>query len=334
MKKDSQKLFFGWWTVLITGFLSGLGNSFYIYGMSALFKPISSELGFSRAATSVAAGISRLEGGLDSLMTGWLVDRFGPRWVMAAGLFVMSVGLFIMNLVYSLWMYCLIWGVIIGIGRNVSLVIAVDKSLTEWFIEKRGMAIGLKFAIMSMLGVVVLPFLTWLINIYGWRLSCMIWGIITIAGIPLVIIFVRTKRPEFYGLLPDGANIDQTKYNSQETMVERGIVYAEGFKEVEFTLRQAMKSPAFWVIIAVFSCYAIVMASINIHCIPFLTDMGIDPLFASGMMGFMIFFMIPSRFLSGYISDRVSREHIHFIVSVSFILTLIAIGALLLRPTD
>ena len=83
----------------------------------------------------------------------------------------------------------------------------------------------------------------------------------------------------------------------------------------------------------VFSCYAIVMASINIHCIPFLTDMGIDPLFASGMMGFMILFMIPSRFLSGYISDRVSRERIHFIVSASFAISLIAIGALILYPT-
>ena len=91
-----------------------------------------------------------------------------------------------------------------------------------------------------------------------------------------------------------------------------------------------MKTLAYWFIIAAFSCHAIVMASVNIHCIPFLTDMGIDPLFASGMMGFMIFFMIPSRFLSGYISDKVSREHMRFIVSVSFALELIAIGALLI----
>ena len=138
----------------------------------------------------------------------------------------------------------------------------------------------------------------------------MIWAVIIFAGIPLVKYFVRSNRPEFYGLLPDGADYDPNPGVGNKNLVEMGVGYAKKMEEVEFTLRQAMKTPAYWIIITVFICHAVVMASINIHCIPFLTDMGIDPLFASGMMGFMIFFMMPSRFFSGYISDRVPRERL------------------------
>ena len=50
--KNQSRIFFGWWTVLVTGVVSGLAIGFYNYGISALFNPISSELGSSRAVTS------------------------------------------------------------------------------------------------------------------------------------------------------------------------------------------------------------------------------------------------------------------------------------------
>jgi MFS family permease len=47
-------------------------------------------MNFSRATTSVATGISRLEGGLEAPLTGWLVDKFGPRWVIFVGIATFS----------------------------------------------------------------------------------------------------------------------------------------------------------------------------------------------------------------------------------------------------
>jgi hypothetical protein len=57
------RIFFGWWVVLVTGIVSGLSMRFYVYGISALFKPIALELGLTRAATSGAAGIGIMAGG-------------------------------------------------------------------------------------------------------------------------------------------------------------------------------------------------------------------------------------------------------------------------------
>ncbi|MFH1124690.1 MAG: MFS transporter, partial [Pseudomonadota bacterium] len=56
-RRHQSGIYFGWWIVLVTGAISGLGVGVYIYGISALFKPIASDLGLSRALTSGAAGI-------------------------------------------------------------------------------------------------------------------------------------------------------------------------------------------------------------------------------------------------------------------------------------
>ncbi|MFC2011457.1 MFS transporter, partial [Chloroflexota bacterium] len=102
------KVFFGWWTLLVTGIWSGLGMGFYGYGISVIFKPLAADLGLSRAVTSVAAGIGGLESGLTSPLVGWLSDKFGPKWPIFIGTFIMATGLVLMNFINSLWTYILV----------------------------------------------------------------------------------------------------------------------------------------------------------------------------------------------------------------------------------
>ena len=68
------EIFFGGWTVFFTGILSCLEHGFRGSGISVFFKDIGAELGISRAITSLAAGIGRLEGGVTSPLTGWLCN--------------------------------------------------------------------------------------------------------------------------------------------------------------------------------------------------------------------------------------------------------------------
>ena len=66
LKFNPRKIFFGWWITIAGGLLSIWGYGFSAYGFSALLKPISDELGFSRTAASFAASITRFEGGLEA----------------------------------------------------------------------------------------------------------------------------------------------------------------------------------------------------------------------------------------------------------------------------
>ena len=329
-KRTHPLVFFGWWTVLVTGTISGLGHGFNIYGLSVFFKDLAAELGISRAITSLAAGIGRLEGGLTSPLVGWLSDRFGPRWPVIIGIGITGMGMILMNYITTVWHYYVVWGVLIGMGLNIGLTVAVDKALTDWFIRRRGLAQGIKFALIGIFGIVVLQAVTPLVLSQGWRITCLLWGIVMFASVPFAFVFVRQQRPEYYGMLPDGAEISLGADEDKSEMVDRGVGYAASFEETEYTFRQAVRTGTYWLLFAGFSVHYIISGGFTIHVIPFLTDMGIDPTTASGMMGIMVFFTIPSRFFGGIIADRVRKSRLQFLLVGTFLLQIIGIGTFLL----
>ncbi len=318
---------------LVTALVSGLGHGFYTNGMAILFKPIAADLNLTRAATSWATGIGRLQGGLEAPLTGWLSDRFGPKWVMIVGICFISTGLVLMNFIASLWAYYVVWGVIIGVGINLALTIAADKALTNWFIKKRGLAFGVRFALIGVCGALVVPLIERMVGAYEWRMTCLIWAGVMFASIPLLWVFVRQKRPEYYGLLPDGVAVEPDSEVDVDSMIDRGVEYATGLEEIEFTLRQAMKTRSYWMFVIAWVCASVVLGGINIHVFNFLTDMGIDSAVASGMLAMMIFFTVPGRFFGGFIADHVRKDRQNYLVAGAFILQAIGITAYLLHQT-
>jgi len=332
-RQHPPKVFFGWWIVLVTGILSGLGHGIYSYGMSALFKPLSAELGLNRAVTSVATGIGWLNHDISSPVTGWACDRFGPRWFIAVGVFIIGVGLTLMNFITSALTYYIVWGVLIGSGINLALTVSVDKTLTNWFIRKRGLAQGMKFGLLGLVSVIIVPVVSWLVVIVGWRMTCVIFSVVMYIGTPFAWYFVRQKRPEYYGMMPDGAGMGGDTVEDIEALVERGMEYATMHEETEFTLRQAMKTSTYWILMCGQACQTIVSGGFIIHVIPFLTDMGITPTVAGGMMGLMVFFTVPSRFFSGLMADRFEKRHLHLLLAISFFFQAIGFISFLLHQS-
>jgi len=326
-------IFAGWWMNLVTGIYSGLGHGFTGYGVSVIFKPLAADLGLTRAATAWATGIGRLQGSIEAPITGWLSDRFGPKWVIVVGICFISTGLVLMNFVDSAWSYYVVWGVVTAVGTNLALTIAIDKALTDWFIRKRGLAFGIRFVIIGICGVIVLPIITWLVTTHGWRMACLVWAGVMFTGIPFSWYFVKQKRPEYYGLLPDGVTVESDTVTDTEVMIDRGVEYAAGFEEVEFTLRQAVKTPAYWLMTVSWISAMVVAGAINIHCIPFLTDMGIDETVAGGMMAMMVFFTIPARFIGGLLADRVRKNRLQYLVAAAFLFQAVGIAAFLLNQS-
>ncbi|MBN1255490.1 MAG: MFS transporter [Deltaproteobacteria bacterium] len=324
------KIFFGWWVVLVTGIVSGLSMGFYVYGISALFKPIALELGLTRAATSGAAGIGIMAGGLLAPLVGRIVDTFGPRQPILGGLFLFVAGLILMNFVSSVWGFYLVWGVMMGVGVNLGLTIAIDKALTDWFVRKIGLAIGTKFAVIGIVSAVSIPVISWLIAQVGWRTTCLLWSVLLLIGIPFILTFVKNKRPEHYGLLPDGDKDDLLSAMRQGLSSIKGRTHASVLGTVDFSLRQAIRTNAYWLLTASFIIQFFIIAGFTTHCIPLLTEMDINPIVAGSMMGMMLLFTIPSRFISGLFADRVRKERLNLLMIVPFLLIVIGIGIFLI----
>jgi cyanate permease len=330
---DQTAIFFGWWTVLVTGIVSGLGLGFYVYGISALFKPIASDLGLSRAATSGGSGVGAMVGYLLAPLIGWTADRFGPRSAIAGGLLTVITGLIMMNFVNSIHGFYLVWGLVIGVGANLGLTIAIDKALANWFVKKIGLAMGVKFALIGLFSALSMPLVSWLITRFGWRMTCLIWAALLLIGVPFVIALIKNERPEFFGLLPDGEK------NGTHLKMESGVRWARAAADAadlqasEFGLRDALRTGSYWILTLCLFTQSFIMTGFNTHFIPFLTEMNIAPVVAGSMMGIMLFFSIPSRFFGGLFADRVGKDRMKILLALPFAFIILGMAAFLIHPS-
>ncbi len=332
-RRRSPKIFFGWSTVIASGILGLWAYGFHGWGFTAFFKPIASELGFSRAVASVPTGIGRLEGGLEAPLAGWCTDKFGPRWIITSGVLIFGLSLILMNFIDSLWGFYIVWGVMLGTGLNIAVTTPIDTAISNWFVKKRGLALGVKTLFFGLAGMLVLPLVAWLITIQGWRMTCFIGGVVMwLVGLPLACFCFKQHRPEYYGLLPDGATGGEEAADANQ-VIDRGVKYATEVEEVEFTLRQSLRTPTFWIIIAAQAAQSMAMPAINIHGVPFLTDIGIDPLKAAGMVAMIAAASVPARLIGGFLADRVSRHHLRFLLAGALSLQAVGFAVFLLNQT-
>ncbi len=277
--------------------------------------------------------IGRLQGGFEAALTGWITDKYGPRWIVIFGVFLMGLGLILMNFIDSLWSFYIVWGITVGTGVNIALSLPMDKAISNWFVKKRGLALGIRWVLLGLAQVLVLPMVAWLTSTQGWRTTCVIGGLVMwIIGLPLAWFFIKRHRPEYYGLLPDGAK-DEEGIVDTRRMIDRGVEYAAEVQEIEFTLRQAMKTSTYWLLMLANTADSMVIPVILVHSIPFLTDMGIEPVKAAVMIATIGIIGIPARFLGGLLADRIKKEQIRFLIGGAYLLQAIGITVFLLNQT-
>jgi MFS family permease len=101
LRQSIAGLFYGWRMVALGCAIRMLGGGFHLYGFTIFFLPITQELGLSRAATSLVFSLARAEGAIEGPVAGYLIDRFGPRPMMLAGVLLSGVGYMLLATVSS-----------------------------------------------------------------------------------------------------------------------------------------------------------------------------------------------------------------------------------------
>ena len=108
-----------------------------------LVNPLETELGWSRATISFAVSIGLLLYGLYGPVSGWLMDRFGPERLTLAGLAIIGTSTLAGATVTELWQLTLFWGVLSGIGTGVVGPVLGATVANRWFVERRGLVLGI-----------------------------------------------------------------------------------------------------------------------------------------------------------------------------------------------
>ena len=194
--------FYGWLIVAVTFVTMAIGVNART-AFSLFFPPIVSEFGWERGVTAGAFSFGFIVSAVASPLIGRMMDRFGPRAVMELGVALMGGGLLLAPLTTQPWHLYLTIGVLVGAGSVCLGYSGQSLFLPNWFIRRRGLAIGLAFAGVGIGSMTLLPWVQHMIEQTGWRTACTAMGILMLVVLAPINFLLR-RRPEDIGLLPDG----------------------------------------------------------------------------------------------------------------------------------
>ena len=262
-------LFYGW-VVVGAGTASAFSAVVFFNPILGVFvSELHAEFGWTRAQLALAITIGSVAAGLGGPLAGWAVDRWGGRWVIAGGAAVLAVCLLLLAGMSELWQLYVLYST----GRAISFAAVASAAyvaVSNWFFRRRGLAVGL-VAAGSRAGMAVLPLLVAVVIAAtgSWRVGWLaLAGVAAAIGVLPSLLLIR-RRPEDMGLRPDG---DAGPRDGDG----RAAAAPEVDLALDYDLRQALGTRAFWLIGMALAFAMFAQGSVNFHQIPYLEDQGLS----------------------------------------------------------
>jgi MFS transporter, OFA family, oxalate/formate antiporter len=298
-----KKIFYGWWIVLACSIICLYVTGVVFAGFTAFFEPLIKEFGWSYTQISFAMSLRGFEMSFFAPLLGFLVGRFGSRKLILFGIIAVCLGLILFSLTRSLVMFYVSF-LLLSFGGGGCAGVVTMTVVANWFQRNVGKAMGVLSSGYGAAGVMI-PFVVWLIEAYGWRAALVILGIgVLILGVPLS--FVIRDRPETYGYFPDGGLL------SDPAPMEGRV------QGVEIGFREAIKQNAFITIALVEIMRQAMASSVAIHVMPYLASAGVPRVTAGMVAAGIPLISIVGRLGFGWLGDIGDKK---YALAAGFLLT-------------
>jgi MFS family permease len=258
-----------------------------LYGLPLYYDFIVRDFGWSRTQVTSGNAISKLiVGPLFGFIAGWLVDRFGPRRLMLAGVVMAGGALIGLSTMSALWMFYLFY-LFNALGYVCGGPLPNQVLLSRWFDKSRGKAMGFAYLGIGVGGAIVPLLSHWLTGEFGWRGALRSVGIlIVVLALPLTL-FVKES--------PQG----ETK-KSVKRLTPLGSVF---------------RRKAFYLLALGSMCSIGAVGGANQHLKLFLS---LDHNYAQGeaakIISLVLAFSIIGRLLMGWLADRVAKKWVMLLI--------------------
>ena len=307
----SKKLFYGWIIVivgLVTQFFQGLVSQ----GFGTYLPYLERQFGWSRALMSAPRSVTQVENAVLGPIEGYLIDRFGPRRVVTVGIFIMGGGLILFGLMDSLWLY-FASNIIIALGTGLQGLLVLSVVVNNWFRRRRSIAQSVMLLGFASAGFIGIPALVLVQTQINWQTSAIGSGLlIWILGFPLAQL-LRAK-PEQFDLLPDG--------DIRKPVIQEGQGDSTVDEEYNFTLKQAIRTRAFWFLAISWALGNLGLGAAQVHLYLHFGIIGLTELQGALIWTIASITNVPSRLLGGFFGDRVPKN---MLIALSMVFSSVSI---------
>ena len=300
-------IYYGWAVIgamFVTLFMVlGLRFAFGVFYVAIL-----QDTGWQRAETAGIFSISMGVYALTIIFSGALFDRFGPRRVFPAAIVLLCTGLVLCSTIASVWQFYLYYGVLLGFAFSVLGFPTHMAVVPRWFVRKRGLASALALSGVGVGSLLITLLSERLVLGLGWRTTYLIYGLAILAVLVPLNLLLHRDSPEALGLQPDGL--------PGAAPVPGGSATAHGSAGNGYTLRAAMRTPAWWLLLIVVSMMGFTSMTMVVHQTRLSMDLGYSLGTASLLFGLTGMTRAAGQLTWGSLSDRFGRNPIFITVTV------------------
>jgi sugar phosphate permease len=288
-----------------------------LYGLPLYYDFMVREFGWSRTMVTSGNAISKLiVGPLFGFGAGWIVDRFGPRRLMMAGILMAGGALVGLGAISAAWAFYFFY-FFNALGYVCGGPLPCQVLLSRWFDKTRGRAMGIAYLGIGIGGAIVPLLAAWLTSQFGWRGSLQAVGVlIVLIAFPLAYLVKETPPEHARGELVELRGRPST---------------SSGRAETQPSIRNVISTPAFYLLALGSMCSIAAVGGTNQHLKLFLSlDRGYTQADAAGIISLVLTVSIAGRLLMGWLADRMARRHVMLLI---YLLVACAIPLLLVRSS-
>jgi len=277
--------------------------------LSIFVVPMTEELGWSRGLFSGAVSLGGLCAVAISPLVGRWIDRYGTGVLIAGSSLLTGVFAIGLALISTPWAFYSLYipGRMIFTGP---LELALPTAISNWFIRRRPQGLAVD-AVAKGAGLAIIPVAVQLIiGEWGWRTAWTVLGILSLAlGIfPSLVLMAR--RPEDMGLeadpLPRTTPTEETVGEAaEEAAGDVPDVGVDGTGEANFTVGQALRTRAFWLLSTFAAAGFMVQGGVSLHQVAHYINQGIPGPLAALSAGTYATAQIAGGLFWGFVGRRV-----------------------------
>lgn len=258
--------------------------------------PVTNYYGFSRTEFSLIFSIMSIVGIFANLAFSSLYRRLGIRKLVIMAAMLSTSAFFIYYRSTNLIQFY-IGAFLFGIGFSYTNMLTFSLLINSWFVEKRGTILGFISAGSGFGGSVMSPMIGYIISAYGFKKSYLITSIILLILIIPIALFIKENTDLEYTVREQERDCYLNKKTVRQLLKEKRIILG---------------------LIVIFLMGFLMAPWLNVVA-SHLMDRGFDAMFASQILGGILFIMGLSKIFVGAVHDRIGINSSINICLISFI---------------